>query len=157
RQIPPYHDHKEAYRQHVIETEAERRGINPDTIRKARQFASAAGYTRQEMRELCALIERVQPDQPPEKAIVGKTHVLRLLTVKPKSVRRMVQRETVEQGWSLAELDAELMKRFGPRRQAGRRRRIPSETADVMTQAEGMCETWRRWRDNLLGSPEEDI
>jgi hypothetical protein len=156
RKVPRKQPHKEHYNQQVIDTEAQRWNENPDTIRKARQFADPVeGYTREELKELCDLIKRVQPEQDERKAIFRRTHVIRLLSVRPKRRRRALQREAILGGWSTAELEGEIAKRFGTRRHGGRRRRIPPDRDDLLVQLEGMCEGWRRWQAELSREVEE--
>src|SRR5438105_3722029 len=106
QEIPPKLAHKQTYDQGVIKAEAQRRHINEDTIRKARQFAdSVEGYSPEELEELCSLIEGVQPGQDEGKAIFGKTHLIRLLSVRPKRRRAVLQRLAIKKGWSSAELE----------------------------------------------------
>src|SRR5262245_11757036 len=47
--------------------------------------------------------------------------------------------------WGAARLEAEIRKRLGRRRKGGRRRHIPAQTDDLLTQVEGECDSWRRW------------
>lgn len=149
RQLPPKQPHGEVLGQHIIDGEAARLGMNPDTVRKARQFADPeAGYAREELDELCRLIRDVQTKQSTEKSIFGRTNLVRLLTV-PRHRRAAFQREAVENGWSVRELEAEIARRFGTRRAGGRRRRTPHDTAELLTQIEHMAETWRRWQAEL--------
>ena len=156
RKIPPKQRHKDAYNHGVIRREAERRGVNEDTVRKARQFADPAeGYTPQELEELCGVVERVQPEQDDGLAIFGKTHVIRLLSVRPRRKRTGLQKQAIEGGWSTAELEAEIARRFGTRREGGRRRRVPAAPADLLVQLEGMCETWGRWQAAVAREPED--
>jgi hypothetical protein len=156
REIPPKLAHKQTYHQGVIRAEAQRRHINEDTLRKARQFADPVeGYTREELKELCDLIKRVQPEQDERKAIFRRTHVIRLLSVRSKRRRRALQREAILGGWSTAALEAEIAKRFGTRRHGGRRRRIPPDPGDLLVQLEAMCEGWRRWQTELSREVEE--
>ena len=156
REIPPKAPHREAYGRRVVEAEAERRGTNPDKIRKARQLADPAeGYAHEELRDLCRLIAKVQPGQDDTKAVFRPSHLIRLLSVRPKRRRAALQRQAIEKGWSTAELDGEIARRFGTRRQGGRRRRIPGGLAEVYTQLESMCESWRRWHAELSRQPGE--
>jgi hypothetical protein len=156
REIPPKLAHKQSYHQGVIRAEAQHRHINEDTLRKARMFTDPVeGYSRQELNELCRLIREVQSGQDEGKAIFGKTHVIRLLSVRPKRRRAALQKLAIKKGWSSAELEAEIARRFGTRRHGGRRRRIPPDRDDLLVQLEGMCEGWRRWQTELSREVEE--
>lgn len=145
RSLPRKQAHRDAYKQRTIGTEAKKRGLNPDTARKARQFADpAAGYTTAEVRALCQLIRGVQPGQGDECAVFGRTHLIRLLSV-TKHRRAGLQAAAVRGGWSTAELEAQIAARYGSRRDGGRRRRLPSDVLGLLAQVERLCESWRRW------------
>ena len=86
----------------------------------------------------------MQPGQDDGLAVFGRTHVIRLLSVRPRSTRAKLQRMAVVNGWSTSRLEAEIARRFGTRRDGGRRRAIPADAVGLLTQVEGMCETWGR-------------
>ena len=151
RSLPPAASPKEAYGRRLIADEAERRGVNPDTARKARQFADpVAGYTTAELNEVCRLIKAVQAEQA-EGAVFRRTHLIRVLTV-PKPDRPAFQEEAIRGGWSTAELEARIAARYGVRRDGGRRLRRPRDAADLLAQIDRLCETWRRWQGSV-GEP----
>lgn len=150
RGIPPKKWHWDVYRKRIIDEEAARLNMNPDTARKARQFVDReTGYTRKDLAELCNLIKSTQLCQDEKKAVFGRTHVIRLLAVERKEDRRALQRQAIEEAWSLRELEIEITQRFGTRRHGGRRRRIPRGLAEFLTSTEVQCESWRRWRAEL--------
>src|SRR6185436_18409035 len=100
--------------------------VNPDTLRKARQFADPVeGYTAKELKELCVLIDQVQSCQDPRLPLFTKTHVIRLLSVRSRTQRKHLQQKAVRQAWSIAQLKGEIAKRYGTRREGGRRRYLP--------------------------------
>jgi hypothetical protein len=114
QEIPPKPSHKQTYHQGVIRAEAQRRHINEDTLRKARMFTDPVeGYSRQELNELCRLIREVQSGQDERRAIFGKTHLIRLLSVRPKRRRAALQKLAIKKGLSSAELEAEIAQRGG--------------------------------------------
>ncbi|MFO0881820.1 MAG: hypothetical protein U0840_31425 [Gemmataceae bacterium] len=122
----------------AIDGQAERLGWNPTRLRKARQFAHPEeGYSRDRLNELCRLLREHRP-------VFGVTHVALLVSV-PWSQREELQRECVEGNWSTQELQTEIKRRFGSRRQGGRRRRVSSDPSHALVQLEEMAETWRRW------------
>ena len=71
----------------------------------------------------------------------------------PKKRRKALQKECIEEDWSTAELEREIAKRYGTRRAGGRRRTIPPDLTDFLVQLEGMCEEWRRWKEELSRDP----
>jgi hypothetical protein len=145
RSLPRRPAHKDAYDQGTVEAEAARLGVNPDTVRKARQFADpVAGYTAAEVNDLCRLVSAVRPGQDDGYAVFGRTHLIRLLSVK-KQYRAGLQEAAVRGGWSTAVLEAEIAARYGSRRDGGRKRRVPDDVLGRLLQAEAMCETWCRW------------
>jgi hypothetical protein len=155
RQIPPKRSPRDAYGQGDLTAAAEKLGVSVELARQARQFADrGAGYTREELDELCDLIRQAQPHQADDLPVFGRTHVVRLLTV-PKGRRAKLQRAAVEGGWSSNRLAYEVGVRFGPRRHGGRRRRLPADDLGVLTQAEQFCESWRRWVGLLTPDPEQ--
>jgi len=156
--LPPRQGHRDVYGRGIIDGEAERLHVSPDTLRKARVFADRVeGYTRKELNELCRLIQKVQPGQDEALAILERSHLVRLLSVRSKVKRAALQEECIRSGWSTAELDTEIAKRFGTRRAGGRRRKIPLDLTDFLIQMELNCEQWRRWKEELSRDPEEVI
>lgn len=137
-------DGKGSHGQGVIGAEAERLGINADTLRKARQFADPAeGYSPAELDALCRLVSEVQPGQE-RGAVFGKTHVIRIVSVE-KQFRAGLQKAAVDGAWSTGELEAQIASRYGSRRDGGRKRRAPPDALALLTQLEQLCERWRRW------------
>ncbi len=141
---------------HFISAEALRQKTNEDRLRKARAFADrVAGYSRNELSELCRLIREVQPDQDDRLGIFGPALIMRLLSV-PKNDRRALQKQAVEGGWTFSRLDREIARRYGPRREGGRRPRILGDMAGFLAQVESMCLQWFRWREELSREPQKD-
>jgi hypothetical protein len=156
--------HAEAYEQYVIRDAAKEKGINEDTLRKARAFADPkAGYTPRELRELCTLIETVQSGQKRIEKETGKklwvfrrTHLIRLLAI-PKDSRRDIQEQAIKEGWSTSRLEAEIARRFGTRRGGGRNPAATETLDEWLTQAERLCESWRRWDGRLDSGAERQL
>lgn len=154
RSLPAKASHKDGYGQGTVTAEAEKHSLNPDTVRKARQFADpVSGYTVAEVNALCRSIRDVQEEQ--DGAVFGRTHLIRLLSV-PKKQRAKVQAAAIENGWSTAELEAHIATRFGSRRDGGRKRRVPTDLPGVLVQLEGLCEGWRRWAEAAVGDESDD-
>jgi hypothetical protein len=154
RSLPAKASHKDGYGQGTVTLEAEKHGLNPDTVRKARHFADpVSGYTAAEVNALCRSIREVQEEQ--DGPVFGRTHLIRLLSV-PKKQRTKVQTAAIENGWSTAELEAHIATRFGSRRDGGRKRRVPSDLPGVLVQLEGLCEGWRRWAEVVVGYEGDD-
>lgn len=149
RSLPRKQSHQVAYGKGEMFTEAKRRRMNEDTARKARQFVDPdIGYTREELNDLCRTIKVVQSAQEDTWPVFRRTYLIRMLSV-PKCSRARLQREAITEGWSLAELEREITRRFGTRRHGGRRRRIPRGLAEFLAATETQCESWRRWRAEL--------
>lgn len=154
RSLPAKQSHRDGYGRGTVAVEAGKHGLNPDTVRKARQFADpVSGYTAAEVNALCRSIRDTQEGQ--DGPVFGRTHLIRLLSV-PKKQRAMVQASAIENGWSTAELEAHIATRFGSRRDGGRRRRVPSDVSGVLVQLDGLCEGWRRWAEAVVGDEHSD-
>jgi len=122
----------------AIDEQAERLGWNSTRLRKARQFAhSEEGYSRERLNELCRLLREHRP-------VFGVSHVGLLVTV-PWPEREELQRECAERNWSTSELQAEIKRRYGSRRQGGRRRRVSTDPDHALVQLGEMADSWRRW------------
>jgi hypothetical protein len=155
RAVPEKQAHKDAYDQGTVDAEAQKLGINPDTVRKARQFADpAVGYAPAEVTDLCRLIAAVQPGQADELSVFGRTHLIRLLSVK-KQFRAGLQEAAVRGGWSTSAFEALIASRYGSRRDGGRKRRLPTDALGLLTQVERLCEGWRRWVALVTPAPEQ--
>ena len=72
-----------------------------------------------------------------------------------KRERSALQKEAIENGWSFSRLDSEIARRYGPRREGGRRPRIPKDLTGFLTQVEGSCVAWERWHEELSRNPKE--
>jgi len=80
-------------------------------------------------------------------AVFGVSHTIRLLSlpkVDGEKGRKQVQKRLFAAGWSVAELDAEIRRLYGRRRQGGRQKRVGGG-GELLGQLEEFCETWRRW------------
>jgi hypothetical protein len=58
-------------------------------------------------------------------------------------------------GWTVRQLQRAIATRFGPRTHGGRRRAIPTTAEEFWLDVELMCESWRRWRQELERDPYE--
>ncbi len=142
--LPEKKPFRESYNQGAIQDAGKRVGMGTEVARQARQFADPqAGYTRDELLELCALISEVQTAQDDGLPVFSRTHAIRMLSV-PKRRRAKLQREAIKNSWSTSRLEAEITAKFGTRRAGGRKRRVPSDAVGLLIQMEQMCESWRR-------------
>lgn len=113
-------------------------GWNNTKLRKARQFArKKVGYSGNHLKKLYILLRENRPN-------FGISYVGLLVTV-PLILRDELQKECIVNNWSTAELKAEIKKRFGSRRQGGRRRHVSSNPESALVQLEEMAHTWQRW------------
>jgi hypothetical protein len=107
------------YGQGLIIQKAAEVGTNQDKLRKLRSFAEPEeGYTQQELQELFKLCRQ-------HRRVIGFSIVVKFLTIGEKTQRAKFQRRAIREGWSLARVEQELVKRFGRRHPGGRRPRIP--------------------------------
>jgi hypothetical protein len=113
--------------------------LHPEMLRKARAFAKA--YSERQLNSLIALCRR-------HRHALGLSHVIRLLTV-PAEARDALQEAAVVSEWGAARLDVEIMRRCGKRRNAGRRRAVPSSGFEACYQIARAYEHWRRMHDAL--------
>jgi hypothetical protein len=145
--LGPKRQHRDVYGKGIIDKMAKKKsGENADTLRKARQFADPIdGYTPAELSELCKYIANEQPGQDDGKQIFRRTHILRLVSVRPKKLRKRMERRAIKEEWSTAELETAISLECGTRKGGGRRRRIPREQTAFLAGLERMAEGWRRW------------
>jgi hypothetical protein len=152
RGLTPPQDRGQAYRAKTNRTEAEKTGINTDTVGKGRRFA--AEYGDVELEELCRMIEKGQTDRNPKtgrpRSVFGPTHVIRLLSVEGQQAWRLLLRRAVREGWSTAELEREIAALREPRPSGGRNRHVPEDAAGQLVQAAKMCDSWVRWADAVV-------
>lgn len=148
REIRAYHEQgrqslrdlrqRGGYGVRAIDEQAERLGWTPTKMRKARQFAHRQqGYTRERLNELCRLLREHRP-------VFGVSHVGLLVTV-DWPAREQLQRECIEGNWSKSELQAEVTRCYGLRRQGGRKKRVPSDPAQTLAQLDQEAKKWERW------------
>jgi hypothetical protein len=132
-----------------ITTDAEKRGMNPDTLRKAQRFADL--YDAGAIKKLLAQCKVSD-------YVIGPTHIIELLRVPIPKERRHFQTKMIAEGWTRSQLAQQIMSRYGARRVGGRSPRVPRDKAQLLSQIEGMCEHWRRWHKKLMaGNAEEAV
>lgn len=124
----------------LINREAARRRIHPETARTMRRFASR--YTPGQVDELCRLCER-------HGRIIGLTHVNKFAIVTPLPARRKFQARAIAEAWSLAQVEVELRRLRGKTRGTGRKPRMPSSVDEACVWLESMGDRWARWIDHL--------
>jgi len=117
--------------------------LNENTIRKARQLANM--FTQEEIENLCADIERIQANQNRKMSLFTISHLFHLVTVSERTKRQGLTQNALKEGWSVRQLKQEIARKFGTRRQGGRKKRIPKDPINFLGQLESYCETWRRW------------
>lgn len=117
-------------------------GLKPSLARLARRFADPTnGYAPEELDQLLHAI-RTQDVQGDESAF-SQTHLVRLLTVR-KSQRTALQDTILREKWSIRRLDNEIRMKLGVRRNAGRKKNLPTTTDGLLVYLEELCESWRR-------------
>jgi hypothetical protein len=118
--------------------------ISGEIVRKVRQFADAeSGYSRSDLDELCRLCRE-------HGRAWGIKHLVIIIRVpKADGQRGEVQRRAIEGGWTTAQLEAEVRRRFGRRRAGGRKPAVMPDVEGLLSQLEGMCERWSRLHAEL--------
>jgi hypothetical protein len=135
------------------EEEAADRGVNPDRVRKARQFAHPDdGYDAAALEKLCRAVAGQQGQA--SGGVFGVTHVIRLLGVGDRRLRHRLQTSAVKEGWSLRRLEAAIRQQQGATREGGRRPQVAADAAGVCDQLEKLCERWRRLAAALQSEPD---
>jgi hypothetical protein len=145
------------YAKQLIKAEAERlrqedpaTGWNATRLRKARQFADEEeGYSQKRLTELCQALRKGRP-------VFGVSQVGILVTLSWAEGREDLQRECIESNWSKAELELEVWRRVGPRRQGGRKRKVGGDPILALIQLNAMADTWRRWCAAAAGGDDGD-
>jgi hypothetical protein len=137
---------KGAYGEGQIKEQAEAMGSNETYVRKSRQFA--VRYTEADLDRLCKMLRRYQPQ-------FGMSHVLLLVTVERKAQRDRLEARCLRENWSYRELQEALKRRFGKRRQAGRRWRVGRDPADVLVRLDERTGAWLRLYRIISDEPEK--
>ncbi len=136
-----------------LATLADEQDFTADRLGKARNFADPhCGYTRAELKALFAAIReqaRRLPRDDTTTPVFGLTHIYLLLTVPKGPKRSALQERAIEECWGLTTLQAAMAEKVGPRRLAGRRRRIPKGRKALRVQIQQDSDRWLRWRKAL--------
>lgn len=128
-----------------MDKEAVRRGMNRDYLWKSMMLADPrTGLSPEELDQLCQWTKE-------HRRIVGRAFVSKLLSV-PKKSRMPFAKKVLEQGLSLSEIDTELTRRFGRRRQGGRHPRMLGSRRAILVGLDGKCVSWHRLYE-LLNTP----
>ena len=108
---------------------------------KARQFADPeTGYSEDRLEELRELLREHRP-------LFGTAHIGQLVTVPDWQDRQELQRDCVENNWSLRDLKIACKKRAAPRSRGGRHRRVTADSAPFLL--EEAADSWRRFVGSL--------
>ncbi len=138
---------KVTYSLGVVKKYAAKTGLSRDSIHKARQFAKT--YTKREFAKLAAA--RTSNGIP-----LGFAHVVLLLQIQDDALRKEIQSQTIEQGWSFEQL-RKVVKAHSVRKSRGGRRPTRPPTAEAaLLQIEEMSNAWIRWHENLQELSGED-
>lgn len=133
----------------AVAKEAKRRGLNQDYLWKAQAFANPdTGLNEAELTKLCKWIVLYR-------RVVGRPFVSRILSA-PKGERMKVAERFLREGWTLTDLEAELTRRYGHRRQGGRRPKILRDMQTVLSGLDRRCLSWSRFCGFLHQPPGED-
>jgi hypothetical protein len=130
--------------------EAERQGLYPLLLRKARRFADPQlGYTEEQLGELIGLCRRY--GRAP-----GPVALMHLVGVPDRRLRRQLQRRLVAEGWGVRRLLAEVRGRLRRPWRGGRRPRLPDDPAALLVLLGSRAEAWVRLDSALkaAGRPE---
>ena len=143
---------KAAYASGELDTEAVNSRMNADTLRKARAFAHpVSGYSTSELKKFCQEIRLNWINFATRNSAVGPTHVILLMSVaKHQGERARMQAKMLKHGWSTSELQSEILKAFGRRRQGGRRIDLGASVEDVLVRLDQHRETWMRLHAELV-------
>ena len=114
----------------------------------ARRFAGPGGYTKQ---ELAQLFRQCRDAKYP----LGRSLMVRLLTVKPRSRRMRIQRQMIDEAWSRNRLNAEINATFhGRGRGAGRPFKRPESVKEALVAIDSAAERQLRLHDLIRNPPE---
>jgi hypothetical protein len=136
--------------------EARASGISLYLLRKVRAFADPKrGYAAEELIDLCNSIHFCWGAFVDNGASFGRTHVLRLVGVPKAGGRRAsIQKAMFENGWSTAELENEVFRRYGRRGQGGRKGAIGTQVAGLLIRLDRLCQSWLRFNEQLAARKE---
>ena len=139
--------------QHSIASAAKHAGYNEDTLRKARVFANPeVGYTQAELDEL---IDQLKSHKYSDKGWrFGRTHIIRLISVKNRAERKILQDEVVDRELTCSQLDRVIRQRYGSRKRAGRHRFLPTERTELLSEIDHECDSWSRLWQSFTRSEE---
>lgn len=137
--------HRENFGEGKLVRQAEELRINADTLRKGRAFADPEkGYSRAELKQLIRQLQSHDYVNPNWK--FGISHMIRLISVPKDGGHRLsLQQELITKEWSCAQLDDVIRQRYKLRDVGGRRRRVPEDSAGLLTQVAKECDRWNRW------------
>ena len=126
----------DATRVHAIEKEAQERGMNIDTLRKARAFARL--YSRHEVNGMWQL------RQKHNNTSFGHSHISQLIVLS-KPQRAKLQRQAIQQHWSLRQLILHIRMAIGKRQYGGRPWPVPKDKDAAYFQILKLSGSWRRY------------
>ena len=140
KQIAEHCPMRGRYRAGLIEGEAKRHGINPDTARKLRQLVEPQqGFTEPELKKLVTLCEK-------HDYTIAVSTVFRLFPIpKQGGERERFLGEIAEGRWKRARVAAEIRRRYESQRPGDRVPRIPAGYENARVELQDKAFHFRRW------------
>jgi hypothetical protein len=120
----------------VLRRAAAHEGMNHDTLQKA--WRAARLYTREQIEELCGLIDR-------HAARFGPTHLSRVMAIKDARKRDALTRRAIRGRWGVTRLERAVQLVNGRREHVGKRPQVPEGRSELLTSLLALCEKWRRF------------
>lgn len=120
-------------------------GINREQAAKYRAFATPkTGYSEQELNASIRAF-RIR------KRSLTIGHFIRLLTVPKKKERKELEKQALDNQWSLRRLQLEILAQCGRRYEAaGRKPRIPDDSKSAIGSLAHQVWSWRHWLEAFL-------
>jgi hypothetical protein len=120
----------------VLKLAAADEGLNYDTLAKA--WRAARLYTREQIDELCRLVEEHQ-------ARFGPTHLTRVMAVKDPKKRDALTRKAIRGRWGVTRLERAVQALNGRREHVGKRPQLPDGRPELLNALIALCEKWQRF------------
>jgi hypothetical protein len=130
-------DYKYGNKLDLLQAEADRLGMNPDTLKKA--WKVGREYTREQIELFGGLVVK-------HRARFGPTHLTRLLAVSHRKGRDALARAAIRERWGVSRLERAIQAGKGGRRpRVGKKPAIPDTEPELLVALTLLCDKWGRW------------
>jgi hypothetical protein len=134
----------------VLRKEAERLRMSVAYVLNLERYGNPeTGFSPDEIGQLCRLATK-------HRRVIATDLLAKLVSIPNRHRRMAFAGKVIREGWSLAQVDAELSRRYGRRKRGGRRPKMLGDVTTFLATLEAKCFSWVRLGGFLENASESE-